>query len=104
MLWAGIPAVALAVVLYGAGMGIKSIARGTLPLAVFGAHRYPSLMGRLAMPGLVAGAAAPSLGAFLIGHMGATGALGVLAAAALANAGLAGLLAGLVRLDRRGKT
>ena len=104
LLWAGIPAVALAVVLYGAGMGIKSIARGTLPLAVFGADRYPSLMGRLAMPGLVAGAAAPSLGAFLIDRMGATGALGVLAAAALANVGLASLLAGLVRLDRRGKT
>ena len=31
---------AVALVLYGAGIGIESIARGTLPLALFGAKGY----------------------------------------------------------------
>ena len=37
---------------YGAGSGIRSIARGTVPLALFGRDGYASLMGRLAMPAL----------------------------------------------------
>ena len=53
-------------VLYGAGIGLESIARGTLPLAIFGPDRYPVIMGRIAMPSLIAQAAAPSIGAALI--------------------------------------
>jgi hypothetical protein len=45
------PVVALALALYGAGNGIGAVARGTVPLALFGAERYPVLMGR---PGLSA--------------------------------------------------
>ena len=58
-------------VLYGSGSGIRSIARGTVPLALFGRDGYAVLMGRLAMPILIAQAASPSLGAVLIGQFGA---------------------------------
>src|SRR5260370_19805875 len=35
-LWSGGPIITLALVFYGAGIGLESIARGTLPLAIFG--------------------------------------------------------------------
>jgi hypothetical protein len=54
-------------------------------------------MGRLASPMLVAGALAPSAGAFLLEETGASGTLAVLAAAALANVGLVAALLLLVR-------
>ncbi|RVU13110.1 MFS transporter [Methylobacterium oryzihabitans] len=89
ILAAGIPAVAVALVLYGAGNGIYSIARGTVPLALFGAERYPVLVGRLARPSLMAQALAPSLGAVALTHGGPDAAYTLLAALALANVGLA---------------
>jgi MFS family permease len=56
------PAVmAAALVLYGAGNGIKTIVKGTLPLAFFGSSGYAALLGRLAMPMLLAQAVAPTL-------------------------------------------
>jgi hypothetical protein len=39
------PVVALGLVFFGTGMGIMSIARGTVPLVVFGAAGYAVLMG-----------------------------------------------------------
>ncbi len=60
------PAAALAIILYAAGNGIGSIARGTLPLALFGAARYPVLMGRLALPLLIAMSIAPYVGALAL--------------------------------------
>jgi MFS family permease len=98
LLAAGFPAVAACLVLYGAGVGVNSIARGTLPLALFGGVGYAALMGRLALPMLVAGALAPSAGAFLLGRVGASGTLFVLAAAAVVNVVLA---VGLFFLIRR---
>ncbi len=89
ILAAGVPAVGLALVLYGAGNGVYSIARGTVPLALFGPVRYPALVGSLARPGLIAQAAAPSLGAVALTYGGADAAYGLLAALALANLGLA---------------
>jgi hypothetical protein len=89
LLWAGAPIIAGAIAVYGAGAGIWSIARGTLPLAVFGERRFPSIMGRIAAPSLILQAATPSFGAALIEHLGATGALGVLLVLALVNALLA---------------
>ena len=65
-LWVGGPFITLALVLYGAGIGLESIARGTLPLAIFGPERYPVIMGRIAMPSLIAQAAAPTIGALLL--------------------------------------
>ena len=89
MLAAGLPMVALALILYGAGNGIYSIARGTVPLALFGAARYAQLVGRLARPGLIAQAAAPLVGAFVLTHGGADAAFALLAVLSLANVGLA---------------
>jgi predicted MFS family arabinose efflux permease len=69
----------IAVISYGAGAGIWSIARGTLPLALFGSKGYAVLMGRLAMPMLVAQAIAPSIGAILIDRFGASATIAMLA-------------------------
>jgi predicted MFS family arabinose efflux permease len=85
LLWAGFPLVALALVLYGVGNGIYSIARGTLPLALFGPERYPPLVGRIARPTLIAGAIAPSLAAVVLSRTGADATLAVMAAIALLN-------------------
>jgi MFS family permease len=84
-LWLGGPVVTLALVLYGAGIGLESIARGTLPLAIFGPDRYPVIMGRIAMPSLIAQAAAPSIGAILLEVGGLNGALAVFVATAGCN-------------------
>jgi MFS family permease len=92
-LWMGMPIIPLALAFYGAGIGLESIARGTLPLALFGASGYARLMGRLAMPSLIAQAAAPSVGALLVEQFGAHGMLAVLSALALVNAVLVGALA-----------
>ncbi len=85
-LWTGSPVITLALVLYGAGIGLESIARGTLPLAIFGPERYPVIMGRIAMPSLIAQAAAPSVGALLLQIGGLNGALAAFLAAAACNA------------------
>jgi hypothetical protein len=82
-LWAGLPFVSAALVFYGAGIGIGSIARGTVPLALFGERYYAAIIGRIAMPSLVAQAASPSLGALLIERFGANGTLAGLFATAV---------------------
>ncbi|WP_375275775.1 MFS transporter [Methylorubrum thiocyanatum] len=92
VLAAGVPAVGVALVLYGAGNGIYSIARGTVPLALFGPGRYATLVGRLARPGLAAQALAPSLGALALAYGGADAAYVLLLALALANVALVGAL------------
>ena len=68
------------------GIGIESIARGTLPLALFGASGYATLMGRLAMPSLLAQAVSPVLGALLMQRVGADGTLTALLGAAVLDA------------------
>ena len=85
LLWGGWPIPALALLSYGAGNGIWSIARGTLPLALFGASGFAVLMGRLAMPSLIAQSLAPSLGAMLMETYGASATLGVLTTLGVAN-------------------
>ena len=96
-LWVGGQIIVLALVLYGAGIGLESIARGTLPLAIFGPGRYPVVMGRIAMPSLVAQAAAPSIGAALLEAGRVDGALLVFVAAAVCNMLLASSLLLLLR-------
>ncbi len=91
-LWFDTPIIPLALALYGAGIGLESIARGTLPLAIFGPERYPVIMGRIAMPSLIAQAAAPSIGAALIEAGGVDGALWIFLVAAVCNAFLAASL------------
>ncbi|KQT09204.1 MFS transporter [Methylobacterium sp. Leaf399] len=87
-----VPFVGLALVLYGAGNGIYSIARGTVPLVLFGPERYAPLIGLLARPGLMAQAAAPLVGAFVLTHGGAEGVFALLTTLAVANVALVGLL------------
>jgi hypothetical protein len=53
-------------VLYGMSNGIMTINRGTLPLAMFGADGYARMLGWLAVPVLLAQAAAPTLTAPLV--------------------------------------
>ncbi|MGO9943683.1 MAG: MFS transporter [Rhodoblastus sp.] len=84
-LWLGAPIIPLALALYGAGIGLESIARGTLPLAIFGPERYPVIMGRIAMPSLIALAAAPSIGSALLEIGGLDGAMAVFVASAAVN-------------------
>lgn len=92
LLWIGFPVIAAALVFYGAGIGVESIARGTLPLAIFGEHRYASIMGRIAMPSLIMQAASPLLGAFLIDRFRTDGALAILFAITILNVGLVSAL------------
>ncbi|WP_124088847.1 MFS transporter [Pseudogemmobacter humi] len=88
MLALGLPLVGAAIFLYAAGNGIFSIARGALPLALFGPDRYAPVMGRLARPSLVAQALAPALGAMLLSAAGTDLTLKVLALLAAANVAL----------------
>jgi hypothetical protein len=92
LLLAGFPLLALVIVVYGAGYGISWIARGTLPLALFGSERYPILMGRLAFPSLVVQALAPTVGAFAIERWGPEPTLAGLVAFAALNVALIAVL------------
>jgi MFS family permease len=65
---AGAAALAL---LHGAGNGMITIARGTLPLFLFGPHGYGLLQGRLAVAQRMTQAAAPFLFALLLESVGA---------------------------------
>jgi MFS family permease len=88
LLLAGIPLLSLVILVYGAGYGISWIARGTLPLAIFGPERYPVLMGRLAFPSLVVQALAPSAGALAIERWGSEPTLAGLVALAILSVAL----------------
>ncbi len=55
--------------MYGMSNGIMTINRGTLPLALFGAEGYASVLGWLAVPVLLAQAAAPTVTAPLVTAM-----------------------------------
>jgi predicted MFS family arabinose efflux permease len=100
LLMADLSVVALAIVLYGAGNGIGSIARGTVPLALFGPERYPVLMGRLALPLLVAMAIAPFIGGLAFQRGGVGWTLSLLLIIALLNVVLVVLLT-IMALRRR---
>jgi predicted MFS family arabinose efflux permease len=88
----GFPVIALAIALYGAGNGIGSVARGTVPLALFGADRYPVLMGRLGFPLLMAMAVSPYLGGLAFQKGGADLTLWLVTAIASANVALVAAL------------
>ncbi len=92
LLACGLPGVGVWLVLYGGGNGIYSIARGTVPLALFGPVRYPLVVGRLARPGLVAQALAPPAGAFVLTHANPDALWWLLLALSLASLGLVGAL------------
>ena len=83
LLASGLPVIGLALVLYGAGNGIFSIAKGALPLIWFGPERYASIMGRLARPNQIAQAMAPTPGALMLSAGGVEVTLAALAVLAL---------------------
>jgi hypothetical protein len=79
-------AACLFALLYGMSNGIMTINRGTLPLVIFGPDGYAALLGWLAVPVLLAQAAAPTMTAPLLGIMPSAdifGAAGLLAMLAL---------------------
>jgi predicted MFS family arabinose efflux permease len=66
----GPPAAVVFVLLYGAGNGLLTIARGTVPLAIFGPHGYGERTGLLGAPARAAQASAPLLFGLLTERMG----------------------------------
>ncbi|MDB5463881.1 MAG: proP [Phenylobacterium sp.] len=71
---------AVALMSYGAGIGLVSISRGSLPLYLFGPLEAPVISGRLGRPITITAALAPSIGAFLIARMGGATTLWILTA------------------------
>jgi hypothetical protein len=100
LLWGGFPIVFVTLIFYGAGIGLESIARATLPLSLFGPDHYAPIMGRLARPSLLAQAAAPSIGAALIAAFGPGNALGTVVVIAAINLVMALFLYRLVASRR----
>lgn len=79
----GAPAAAAFALCYGAGNGLLTIARGTVPLAVFGPHGYGERTGLLGAPARAAQAFAPFLFGLMLDVLGLA-AIGVSAALCLA--------------------
>lgn len=84
----GVPAGALFTLLHGAGNGVLTIAKGTLPLVLFGASNYGARQGLLMVPARFAQALSPYLFGLAIDRFGAgalwfSAALGLLGWAAL---------------------
>lgn len=70
LLMGGTPTAFLFVLLHGAGNGILTIAKGTLPLAIFGSAGYGSRQGLLMMPARLGQAAAPLIFGFFLDQYG----------------------------------
>lgn len=103
LLLTGAPAVvAAALVVFGLGNGVRGIVKGTLPLVLFGAEGYATLVGRLALPTLVAQAVGPYLGALVLDHWGVGATLRLIAALALVNIALAYALRAALPAPGRG--
>jgi MFS family permease len=85
----GPAAAAFFAVLYGAGNGLLTIARGTVPLAVFGPYGYGERTGLLGAPARAAQAFAPLLFGMLLDRIGTSA---VFVSAALCVAAFAALL------------
>jgi predicted MFS family arabinose efflux permease len=100
LIWTGLPILALAIVVYGAGNGVWSIARGAVPLALFGRDDYAAVMGRLARPALLASAAAPFAAGYMFERGGVDLSQSILAILATADVAV---VAGLVAVTFLGK-
>jgi MFS family permease len=80
------PAAAVAFSLvYGAGNGVATITRGTLPLVLFDHRAYGAIVGRLLMPSFVLSAVAPLAYAEALERFGAPGALALSLAVGVAT-------------------
>ncbi len=78
-----VPVAALFMLLFGMANGLITIARGTVPLALFGPHGYGAVIGRIAGPALVMQAIAPLILALVIERASDAAALLVVAMLAL---------------------
>jgi MFS family permease len=67
----GAPFAAIFVLLHGAGNGVNTIVRGTLPLAIFGPAGYGARQGLIVAPARFLGALAPALFGFVVAGFGA---------------------------------
>lgn len=92
MVLGGLPLIAC-LILYGAGNGLKSIARGTVPLVFYGPARLPSVLGQVARPYLIAQAVSPALAGWVLQVWGWEGLLQLLGAVAVVGLGPAVVLA-----------
>jgi len=100
LLFAGPATFWLAIALYAGGNGIGSIAKGTLPMALFGPARYPVLVGKLALPILGAMSLSPYLGALALQLGGVKATLVFVSGLALLNVALVLVLLTLTRAKR----
>ena len=91
----GAPGAAIFALLHGAGNGMLTIAKGTLPLAIFGPEGYGHRSGVLSAPSRAAQAAAPLLFGLLLDDVGVSAALACSAGLSLAA------MAALLRLRAR---
>jgi len=82
----GAPGIIAFVLLHGAGNGMITIAKGTLPLALFGPHGYGQRSGLLSAPARVLQSTSPFLFGLLLDRVG-IGALGLSAGLCLAAFG-----------------
>lgn len=87
----GAPAAAVFTLLHGAGNGMLTVAKGVLPLTLFGAAGYGLRTGMLSAPGRVLQAAAPLLFGVVLDRFGLVAAL--IVSSGLSMGALAGLLA-----------
>lgn len=70
LITAGAPAAAVFTIAHGAGNGVMTIANGTLPLHLFGAHGYGARQGLLMMPARILQAGAPMIFEALLSRLG----------------------------------
>ena len=87
----GAPGIIAFALLHGAGNGMITIAKGTLPLALFGPQRYGMRSGLLSAPARTLQAASPFLFGLLLDHVGIR-AIGLSAGLCLAACGSVFLL------------
>jgi predicted MFS family arabinose efflux permease len=93
-----ITAAVLFVVLFSAALGVVSVTRVTLPLALFGRNGFATMLGRLTVPQNMAFAASPLLLAVMVERLGVDATL--VASAVIQAIGFAAMLA-LLRLTAR---
>ncbi|WKW46891.1 MFS transporter [Myroides sp. JBRI-B21084] len=75
----------LGVIVFGLGNGMRSILKGTLPLAIFGQKGYAVILGKLAGLPLIAQAVTPFIGGFVIQQFNSSVYICLLAVLALVN-------------------
>jgi hypothetical protein len=89
--WAG-----PALIAFGAGVGIGVIARGTVPLYIFGPIEYPAIVGKVAMPAMMSQALVPSISALVIDRWGTTTLLYCLSGMGFISLAIALVLSGVI--------